>query len=236
MEPSYTENILLRAAKKANRPRLFRRLDKVVFEAGHLFWPPGEPIPFVLFPERGIVSLQLSPSPGKLVEVALVGREGFAGVSLLLGAEIPYMPAVALTAGEAFAMPPEVFHEYLHARVFRTAAEQYLRQFVVMLARMSVCHRVHGIEKLCVDCLLLMQDRTGTDSFHVTQAFFSGILGVRRASVNRAATRLQRAGAIQYDRRGRLTILDRGKLEKLACSCYYAIKAESDEFLSEPRK
>jgi len=51
----------------------------------------------------------------------------------------------------------------------------------------------------------------------VTQDFFSRLLGVRRASVSRAAARLQKQGAIQYDRRGRLTILDRQQLGKAAC-------------------
>jgi hypothetical protein len=46
-------------------------------------------------------------------------------------------------------------------------------------------------------------------------------LGVRRESVTIAAQKLQALGLISY-RRGRVTVLDRAKLELLCCECYEA--------------
>ncbi len=225
-------NVLLRAALRARKPDLLRKLTRVVFDAGQQFWRAGEPIPYALFPSRGMISLQRSPSPGRRVEIAFVGSEGFVGISLFLASDTTQTIAVALTPGEAVAMPKDVFREYLRAAAFRTAVERYVQAFVVLLAERSLCHRAHVLQEFLATWLLHIQDRTQSDSLQATQDFCSRMLGVRRASVSRAAAALQDEGAIQYDRRGRLTILDRGRLEKLACSCYRVIRTEFDRTLA----
>jgi CRP-like cAMP-binding protein len=224
-------NRVVRAALGAKRGRLLEGMKHIVFEAGEQFWSPERPLPYALFPLRGVVSMQLAASSGGQVEVGMVGHEGFAGVPLFLGAEEGRMTAVALTAGEALAAPPEVFRDGLKTAAFRTAVERYIHFFVAMLGEISLCNRVHVIEKLIIRRLLLMQDLTNTDSVHLTQDVCSRLLGVRRASISQAAGRLQKQGAIEYDHRGRLTILDRSRLEELACPCYHAIKADFDRLL-----
>jgi hypothetical protein len=50
---------------------------------------------------------------------------------------------------------------------------------------------------------------------------------VRREGVTEAAGRLQKLGVIRYSR-GKITVLDRPKLETLSCECYGVVKRESD--------
>src|SRR5690242_11309419 len=118
---SAPENLLLRAASGGKRSNFHGKLKHLAFEAGHRFWPPEEPIPYALFPLRGVVSLQLAAAPGKQVEIGVVGREGFLELALLLGAEKTQMNAVALTSGAAVAMDPDVFRDSLNRTVFKTA-------------------------------------------------------------------------------------------------------------------
>ena len=129
-------------------------------------------------------------------------------------------------------MEPELFATYLSDRPFREAMHRYVRMYLVMLSRISICNRIHVIDKTLIGRLLLLQDRTNADSFELTQEFLSRVLGVRKASISRAAARLQQEGAIGYDRRGRLTIVDRRKLEGEACSCYRAIKTETNDLIA----
>jgi CRP-like cAMP-binding protein len=204
----------------------------VVFEAGQQLWAADVPIPYALFPVRGVLSLQVAVDPGRQADIGLVGREGYAEVSFLQGADRTRLIAVALTAGEGLVMPTDLFRSYLGDSRFREARERYARLFMVMLCQMAVCNRVHTIEKSFIGRLLLMQDRTQTDSFQLTQDFFSRVMGVRKATISRTAAGLQEQGAIRYDRRGRLTILDRRKLEAQACSCYRAIKSEFDQLIA----
>lgn len=218
-------NLLLRTALAADHRRMARQLDFITFEAGQQFWGPNALIPYALFPLRGVISVQVVSPPSKHVEVGIVGRDGFAGVPLLLSVKRSQLMAVALTAGDAVAMRPAVFRSYLSGP-FRATLERYVHSFMVMVANISLCNRVHAIEKLCIGRLLLIQDRMQNASFQVTQGLFSRSLGVRRASVSLVAVKLQNLGAIRYDRRGRLTIVDRDQLEKLACPCYHAMKTE----------
>jgi CRP-like cAMP-binding protein len=222
------ENLLLRAAYRGKDPAFIRKLKRVAFDAGHQFWPAGGEWSEILFPIRGVLSLQIVSGSGKQVEVGQVGREGLAGIAQLLRGDQPQLLPVALTPGEVLIMPPETLAGLLRTAAFRAAVDRYLRLFLVMLSRISVCNRIHVIEKLCVSRLLLMQDLAESAIFPVTQEVFARHLGVRRASVSRVAAHLQKLGAIHYDRRGRLSILDRRILEGLACSCYQAIKTELD--------
>ena len=46
-----------------------------------------------------------------------------------------------------------------------------------------------------------------------------------------AAGKLQKLGVIRYAR-GRITVVDRPHLERLACECYAVVKQESDRLLA----
>ena len=78
----------------------------------------------------------------------------------------------------------------------------------------------------------MTHDRVGRDEFPLTQGFLAAMLGVRRASVTVAAGMLQEAGLIRYAR-GRITVLDRPRLEEAACECYRAVRAKYERLLGQ---
>jgi hypothetical protein len=63
-----------------------------------------------------------------------------------------------------------------------------------------MCNRFHPVQKRLCRWLLMPQDRIGSDRLPFTQQFMADILGVRLASVSEAASPLQRAGLIRYNR------------------------------------
>jgi CRP-like cAMP-binding protein len=225
------QNLLLRSASVSTRAKA--QLKHVAFEAGERLWFADTPVTHALFPVRGVVSLQVPADEGKQADVGLLGREGFAEIALLFGAARTRNLAIALTAGEAIVVQYELFQGLLTDGRFRRAMERYVRMFLVMLNQISVCNRIHVIEKALIGRLLLMQDRAQTDSFPMTQEFVSGVLGVRKATISRAANGLKKQGVIGYDRRGQLTILDRQQLERQACSCYRTIQSEWNDLVAE---
>jgi CRP-like cAMP-binding protein len=77
---------------------------------------------------------------------------------------------------------------------------------------------------------LLSHDRVKADDLVMTQELIADMLGVRREGVTVAAGRLQDDGAISYIR-GHIKILDRQKLETIACECYKVVKDEFDRLL-----
>ena len=58
-----------------------------------------------------------------------------------------------------------------------------------------------------------------SDVFPLTHEFLAQMLGVRRASVSEVAETLRGEGVIRYQR-GIVTILDRARIEQMACECY----------------
>jgi Mn-dependent DtxR family transcriptional regulator len=64
----------------------------------------------------------------------------------------------------------------------------------------------------------------------MTQQLIADMLGVGRVGVTEAAGKLQAAGIIHYSR-GRITVLDRPRLERAVCECYHVVKQEYDRLL-----
>jgi CRP-like cAMP-binding protein len=98
-------------------------------------------------------------------------------------------------------------------------------------AQSAACNRAHPIDQRCARWLLMTHDRVGNDRFPLTQEFLAQMLGVRRQSVNTAASILQRAGYISY-RRGMITVNDREGLESASCECYRIIRTEFDRLFA----
>jgi CRP-like cAMP-binding protein len=80
--------------------------------------------------------------------------------------------------------------------------------------------------------LLLSLDRLTTNQLTMTQELIANMLGVRREGVTEAAGKLQKLEIIHYNR-GKITVVDRPKLEALCCECYAVVKKETDRLLPQ---
>ena len=95
------------------------------------------------------------------------------------------------------------------------------------MAQTAVCNRHHTVDQQLCRWLLLSLDRLRSAELSMTQELIANMLGVRREGVTEAAGKLQKLGVIAY-RRGRITVLDRARLEQLSCECYAVVKKETD--------
>ncbi|NBW07353.1 MAG: helix-turn-helix domain-containing protein [Caulobacteraceae bacterium] len=89
------------------------------------------------------------------------------------------------------------------------------------LEQSGACNALHRADQRFAKWLLRCHDRIDGNTLHLTQEYLGSMLGAQRTTVNEAAQTLQKAGAITYSR-GRITIVDRAALERLACECYNA--------------
>ena len=89
------------------------------------------------------------------------------------------------------------------------------------LEQSGACNALHRAEQRFAKWLLRCHDRIDGDTLHLTQEYLGSMLGSQRTTVNEAAQTLQKAGAIVYSR-GKITIVDRAALERVACECYNA--------------
>jgi hypothetical protein len=86
MPPPSIANRLLAALAPEDLDALGAQLEPVPLPHKQTLSSPGAPIDHVYFVEEGMVSL-IQPLRGGMVEVGMIGKEGFIGVPVLLGAD-----------------------------------------------------------------------------------------------------------------------------------------------------
>lgn len=215
-------NMLIAALDGKTCQRLQAALEPVSLVLGEVLYEPGEPIRHVYFPGDGLISL-LAVGEGNLVlEVALVGREGFFGIPLVLGSRISSVRALVQGAGTAMRMSAARFLRELKSNpALQRELNRYANTLMAQIAQNAACNRFHVVEARLARWLLMTFDRLQKKEFCMTQEFLASMLGVRRVGVSAAASALRHRKLIEY-RRGSITILDRKGLAGAACKCYQA--------------
>jgi CRP-like cAMP-binding protein len=165
-------------------------------------------------------------SEGEPLEIGLIGAEGAAGVSVILGARNSYSETMCQTGGGAYRVKSASLQGVVaQAPHLRDLLLRYAHVFHVQVAQTAACNAHHELGQRLARWLLAAHDRSGVAELSLTQDLIAVMLGVRRSTVSIAASTLQRAGFIRYQH-GRITILDRVGLENAACECYEAVAEE----------
>jgi CRP-like cAMP-binding protein len=229
-----TRNQILARLPREDFERLRAELETVSLSVRQKVFDQGQPIEWVYFPESGVISLVKILTDGGPIEAATVGNEGVAGLPVLLGLDIAPVSAFCQIPGVARRLKAAtLIAERERGGPFAGLMLRYAGAIIAMLAQSVACNRVHPMKQRLCRWLLMTHDRVGTDEFLLTQEFLAQMLGVRRPTVNIAGTALQKAGLIRYSR-GRITIVDRKRLEGAACECYAAIRREFKRALPSP--
>ena len=223
-------NRLLAALPKKDYTRLFPKLEEISLIYAETIYETGDIIRHVYFPNSGIVSLLSAVEERSLLEVGIVGSEGFVGLPVFLGVKTSNNRAVVQGAGVAMRMKTADFlAECAKNNLLSSLLHRYTHSLFAQVSQSAVCYRFHAVEARLARWLLMTRDRMTTDDFHLTQDFLSNMLGVRREAVTLSARNLQQRKLISY-RRGVITIINRAALEDAACKCYSIIKDAEKSF------
>jgi CRP-like cAMP-binding protein len=208
--------------------QLAAEMEPVPLERGVVLGAPRARAESVYFVESGIVSLVAVTRGGSSVEVAIVGREGVAGIADALGEyPLPYR-LVVQSPGLAYRVPVRVIRDHI---LSCSALHQLLMaysQFVMhQLAQSAVCNRFHSSVQRLARWLLLTSSRAETNRLVATHESVAQMVGAPRSAVTQSAAVLRRRGVIDY-RRGVFTIKSTRRLEAMACECVEAIMRRAD--------
>jgi CRP-like cAMP-binding protein len=226
-----SSNLLLASLPTADQERIARHLQAVPLPLGWALYEADERMDYVYFPTSGIVSLLSVMQNGATAEIALTGNEGVVGISLFMGGDSTPGRAVVQSAGHAYRLPARLLkQEFERGGDFQHLLLRFTQGLITQMAQTTVCNRYHRIEQQLSRWLLLSLDRLPSMELLMTQDLIANMLGVRREGVAVAAQALQHEGLIFY-KRGRITVLDRPKLERVACECYSVVKLETDRLL-----
>lgn len=218
------ENALLLKLRPAARQQLLDHCEPFELVLSAELSVRGKPLQHAHFPIEGFLSLVIDVDSHPPLEVGMVGGEAMLGAELILGLAATPWRALVQGAGSSW----RIGAQQLRTQIDAIPELEALLQ-ACLLARLhqqtlaAACQRYHQIAPRLARWLLMMQDRSHSDCFHMTQEFMALMLGVRRVGVTEAASHFQDSGLIVYHR-GELTVLDRKALEAEACSCYAADK------------
>jgi CRP-like cAMP-binding protein len=225
------QNQLLASLPDAEWQRWKPHLEMVELPLGKVLYESGEQMKSVYFPTSGIVSLLYVLNSGASAEIAVVGSEGLVGISLFMGGGSTPSRAVVQSGGMGYRLPAEVVQaEFERSGPVMHLLLRYTQALITQMSQTAVCNRHHTLDQQLCRWLLLSLDRLPGSELLMTQELISNMLGVRREGVTEAALKLQTAGLIRYVR-GRISVLDRPRLEERTCECYQVVKREYDRLL-----
>src|SRR6187402_3552997 len=225
-------NQLLAALSQQECDRIFPHLKLVPMPLGKVLYEPGDVLRHVYFPVDCIVSLLYVMEDGASAEISVVGNEGMIGIALFMGGETTPSRAIVQSSGHAFRLLGPLLKEEFHrSGEMQLLLLRYTQALITQMAQTAVCNRHHSVDQQLCRWLLLSLDRLASDELTMTQELIANMLGVRREGVTEAAGKLQKLGVIRYAR-GKITVLDRPKLEELCCECYAVVKKETDRLLA----
>lgn len=223
-----TQNRLLAGLPSEELKRLHPYMEQVSLSHGQPIIKPYEPIPFVYFPLNSLLSLVTVMEDGSMVESGSIGREGMAGLPILLDAGTTPSQTLTQIPGLAVRIKAEILKEaFDRGGALQKILYRYIHTTIVLGSQTAACNRLHHIEARLCRWLLMSSDGVGSQELFLTHEFLATMLGVRRAGVSEAASLVQGKGLIRYQR-GRIQIVDRKSLETAACECYRVVKTEYD--------
>ena len=224
-----TQNSVLSALSAADAGFLAAHLHLVDLPREQRLERRGRPAEFVYFIERGVACTLADDVGGHGVEIGMIGREGFVGVSAALGATHSPHDVQMLASGSARRISAGVLRDAMNERrALRDAVMLYVHRFVLQAMREAQINARATLEARLARWLLMMHDRLEGDELHLTHDRLATMLGVRRAGVSVAAKKLERGGVIMLHR-GSIMVCDRRKLEESSAGAYGGLDRQARE-------
>jgi CRP-like cAMP-binding protein len=224
--PLPIQNRLLAALPRNEYKRLIPHLESVPLPFMEVLYESGDTITHVYFPDEGLISLLVVMANETPREVGLVGNEGMLGMAVALGSRTTPIRALVQMQGSAMRMKATTLRDELkRGGAMQHVLLGYSHALFTQVSQSAACVSSHAVDKRLSRWLMMTHDRAPGDEFTMKHEFMAMMLGVTRSVVTRAAGDLQDKKLIRYTR-GRVTILDRSRLEATACECYGVVKDE----------
>lgn len=223
-------NLILRNLGQSSIERL--DLRPVALEIKQVLETPGSRVDQLFFIEEGIGSMTATFEDGSQVENGMYGPETAIGALALIGVPTCTNRVTVQVPGHGFSCRLEsAEREFRRCEDFQRLVLRFIASHVIQAAQTAGCNARHNVQQRLSRWLLQCRDRVDSDVLQLTQEFMADMLGVERPAVSVVAVKLQERGLIEYSR-GRVRIKNRKGLESVTCECYWAAKAELENFSS----
>lgn len=217
-------NCIISALPRKEYQRIRNFLEPVQLTLDQVLLNPNQKSDLLYFPTQGIVSLISVMQDGSTTEIGLIGQEGMVGVLPFLGQGVSNSQSIVQAQGSAMRIETKALQtEYEQSLTLQKLMLRYALKLYNQVSQCAACNNHHTVKQRTARWLLMLDDRSEQETLLMTQKLLSKMLGVRRTGVTEVAKEIQRQGIIDYQR-GKIQILDREALEKIACECYQVLK------------
>jgi CRP-like cAMP-binding protein len=189
---------------------------------------PNKPIPYVYFPQDGIVSVVATGPREHSIEVGIVGRDAMTGHAIALGTDRATNSTFVQLAGRGWRIKTETLRTAMQkSGSLQRAMLTCVQTFAVQASHTALANGRGTLEQRLARWLLMAHDRMESQRLRLTHELLSIMLGVQRPTVSLALHRMQAEGAITTQRSA-VTIRNRALLKKAAKGFYGVPEAEQE--------
>ena len=214
-------NLILNALPREMRRVLEPSLKPVILRKEQFLYQEEDRLDHVYFPVTAVVSEFKMLEDGRMVEIAVTGREGAVGLSSIFSDSHFAANTVQVSqAGDARRVDAQTFEKLLRSNEkIRTGLSHFVDTYIRQISQKAICNMYHSVKERLCTWLLMIQDRCGRKTLNLTHEQIARTLGVYRPSITCIAQELREGRLINYSRGG-IMIRDRKRIEEAACSCY----------------
>jgi len=214
-------NSILRAVPAEIYRTLEPSLKTVSLAKEQFLYQEEDRLNYIYFPETAVISEFKILEDGRMVEVAVTGKEGAIGLPMLISdSHVAANCAQVSQAGTARRIDVETFEKLLRSNEsLRLQMSHSLDLYIRQISQKAICNMYHSVKERLCTWLLMVQDRCGRSTLNLTHEQIARILGVYRPSITCIAQELRDNELINYSRGG-ISILDRRRIQEAACNCY----------------
>lgn len=226
-KPSEIGNNLILKALPAEMQRVLEpALRTVNLTKEQFLYQEGDRLDFIYFPITAVISEFKMLEDGRMVEIAVTGKEGAVGLSSIFSEShvAPNCTQVS-QAGTAIRLDTITFEKLLRTDDrLRVGLSRFVDLYIRQISQKAICNMYHSVKERLCTWLLMVQDRSGRTTLNLTHEQIARTLGVYRPSITCIAQELRDSKLINYSRGG-ISICDRRRIEETACTCYAELGA-----------
>ncbi len=225
MSPPNFRNRLLRALSDSDLALLTPALEPLALELKHTIEQANTTIPYVYFPESGIISV-VAVSGEERIEAGVIGREGVSGIAIIMGNHRSPNDVYIQVAGHGHRVAAQAVRDAMdQSATLRALLQRFAQVFATQVAQAALANGRATIEERLARWLLMAHDRIEDEDIRLTHEFIATMLGVRRPGVTDALNELEGKGLIRATRAA-IRVVDRKGLESVAGDTYGVPEAE----------
>ncbi len=193
----------------------------------------GSPLRHLYFPLDAAISVMEMEQSGRVLEVAVVGKEGCFCPDVLNGVTASPTHTIVQIGGASLCADTSTLAGMLPALpVFA----RMVRRFSALLFRHAVisvgCSQWHSVEQRLARWLLAHHHRTSEAVFPFTHEFLADQLGSQRVTVTEALSAFQRNDMVRYGY-GKVELVSIERLKDVSCDCFDLATQAIEDYLRD---